>query len=258
MLNIQSMDSWITVSKPNPKADLRLFCFPYAGGSSIIFRCWSDKLPNNIEICPIELPGRGSKIQFTPLNRLQPIIANLSSQIQPYLDKPFAFFGHSMGGLVSFELARLLRKKYGILPSKLFISARRAPQIPSAKPPIHLLPDTEFKQELYRLNGTPVSVLQNNELMQLLIPILKADFAVLETYIYTNEPPLKCPITVFGGLQDSEVSCDDLQAWQEQTKADFNLNMVPGNHFFLHSAQSLLLENLIKYLQNIKMTFDHR
>ena len=153
-----------------------------------------------------------------------------------------------MGGLVSFELARLLRKKYNITPLHLFISGRRAPQIPDLEPPIHNLPEPAFIEELRRLNGTPPAVLENAELMQLFLPILKADFAVLESYIYTPEPPLSCPITVFSGLQDSEVGCDELQAWQEQTKADFNLHIFPGDHFFLHSAQSLLLEKLTKYL----------
>ena len=121
-LNTQKMDNWITFPKPNPKADLRLFCFPYAGGSSTIFRPWLNRLPNNIEICPIELPGRGSKMKQAPLNRVEPIIKSLSLQIKPYLDKPFAFFGHSMGGLLNFELTRLLYQKYHISPVHLFIS----------------------------------------------------------------------------------------------------------------------------------------
>ena len=246
--NISSYNSWVICPKPNPLAVLRLFCFPYAGGSSFIFRTWSDSLPQSVEVCAIELPGRGKQMKLPPFNKIEPLVDEIASVIHPYLDKPFAFFGHSMGGLVSFQLARLLRKKYGIYPVNLFISGRRAPQIPDADPPIHKLPEPAFIEELRHLNGTPREVLENAELMQLFLPILRADFAVLETYIYTSEPPLECPITVFGGLQDLEVSCDKLEAWQEQTKADFNLHMFPGDHFFLHSAQSLLLENLAQYL----------
>jgi medium-chain acyl-[acyl-carrier-protein] hydrolase len=154
-----------------------------------------------------------------------------------------------MGGLLSFELARQLRREHGKKPVHLFISARHAPQIPSKKPPIHALPEIEFKEELRRLNGTPVSVLENAELMQLLIPILRADFSVLETYIYSEELPLECPITVFGGLQDQEVSFEELQGWQEQTKASFQSQMFPGDHFFIHSVQSLLIESLAQYLK---------
>ncbi|MBE9209287.1 thioesterase [Nostoc sp. LEGE 06077] len=246
--NISSDNSWIICPKPNPLAALRLFCFPYAGGSSLIFRRWSDYLPFSVEVCTIELPGRGRQIKLPLCNNMDALVDAIASMIFPYLDKPFAFFGHSMGGLFSFELTRLLRQKYNILPVHLFISGRRAPQIPPVKPPIHNLPEPAFIEELRHLNGTPPAVLENAELMQLFLPILRADFAVLETYTYTPEPPLECPITVFGGLQDSEVDCHELQAWQEQTKTNFNLDMFPGDHFFLHSAQYGLLTSLAKYL----------
>ena len=242
-------NSCVTCPKPNPQASLRLFCFPYAGGSSLIFRTWASSLPKSIEICPVELPGRLTQMKSPPFTRMEPLVKAIAPILLPYLDKPFAFFGHSMGGLLSFELAQNLRKEHGQKPVHLFVSASRAPQIPSPKPPIHALPETEFKQELRRLNGTPASVLENTELMQLLAPILRADFAVLETYIYAQEPPLECPISAFGGLEDQEVSLQELEGWRSQTKNSFELQMFPGNHFFIHSVQSLLLENLAKYLK---------
>ncbi|MBD2665592.1 hypothetical protein B6N60_03548 [Richelia sinica FACHB-800] len=247
--NISNQNSWIVCPKPNPLANLRLFCFPYAGGSSFIFRNWPDSLSPSVEVCTIELPGRGRQIQLRPFDRIEPLVNAIASVISPYLDKPFAFFGHSMGGLVSFELTRLLRQHYGLLPVHLFISGRRAPQLPDSKPSVHNLPEAEFIAELHRLNGTPPAVLGNAELMQLFLPILRADFAVLETYIYHPEPPLECPITVFGGLEDTEVDCNQLQAWQEQTKADFNLHMFPGNHFFIHSTQAFLIKALEQHLK---------
>jgi medium-chain acyl-[acyl-carrier-protein] hydrolase len=242
MLNTSSLDSWIICPKPNPNAQIRLFCFPYAGGSANIFRHWSNHLPAIIEVCAIELPGRGMRIKLPPFTQLEPLVTELANVLKPKLDKPFAFFGHSMGGLVSFELALLLRKQYDLNPSHLFVSARRAPQLVDPKPPIHNLPEAEFIAELRRLNGTPQALLENDELMQLFIPLLRADFAVLETYIYTQQAPLYCPITAFGGLQDQEVSRDEIQAWQEQTNASFSLHMFSGDHFFLHSFQSLILE----------------
>ena len=238
----------LTCPKPNPKASLRLFCLPYAGGSSLIFRTWADSLPKSIEVCPIELPGRLTQMRSAPFTRLKPLVSEISSNLMAYFDKPFAFFGHSMGGLISFELARLLRQKYGINPIHLFISGRRPPQIPNTDPPIHALPETEFLEELRRLNGTPEAVLQNTELMQLLLPILRADFAVLETYTYTNEPPLECPITAFGGLQDKDVTLEDLEAWRKHTNNSYQSQMFPGNHFFLHSAQPLLLQSIAQQL----------
>ena len=206
MTSTHQSKSWIFPAKPLPQASLRLFCFPYAGASSTIFRKWAGSLPENIEICPVELPGRGTQIKSPPFTCMEALVSAIAPMLLPYLDKPFAFFGHSMGGLLSFELARYLRKQYDKQPVQLFVCASRAPQIPSPKPPIHALPEIEFKQELRHLNGTPASVLQNTELMQLLIPIIRADFAVLETYVYTQEPPFECPIVAFGGLEDREVT----------------------------------------------------
>ncbi len=248
MSSTSTFDTWVSWRSPNRQARLRLFCFPYAGGAALIFRTWPDSLRMAFEVCPVELPGRGKRITSAPFTRLQLLVQAIAIALLPYLDKPFAFFGHSMGGLVSFELARLLHKKYGKSPVHLFVSGCRAPQVPDPDPPIHDLPEPEFLEELRRLNGTPEAVLENTELMQMLLPALRADFAVIETYAYTPEPPLDCPITAFGGLQDREVSCDDLKAWIEQTNAAFSLHMLPGDHFFLQSAHALLLQSLSQEL----------
>jgi medium-chain acyl-[acyl-carrier-protein] hydrolase len=239
-----SLNSWVICPKQNSQASLRLFCFPYAGGSATIFRTWQDSLPNSIEVCAVELPGRGTRLRETSFTRMVPLVEAIALALLPYLDKPFAFFGHSMGALVGFEVARLLRREYNISPVHLFVSGRRAPQMPDPDSPIHALPEAAFIQELRRLNGTPEAVLENVELMQLFLPILRADFAVLETYTYTDRSMLNCPITAFGGLSDREVSYEQLAAWREQTLAFFSVQMFPGNHFFLHSVQSPLLQAL--------------
>jgi medium-chain acyl-[acyl-carrier-protein] hydrolase len=176
---------------------------------------------------------------------MEPLVQAIATALLPHLDKPFALFGHSMGAIVSFELARLLRQNYGISPVYLFVSGRRAPQIPHPKPPTYNLPEPAFLAELRRLNGTPKAVLENAELLQLLLPIVRADFEALETYFYQAQPPLECPIAAFGGLSDTETNIDNLEAWANQTTAAFSLQMLPGDHFFLHSAQSQLLQYLI-------------
>lgn len=244
-------NSWIRCPKPNPQARLRLFCFPYAGGWTLSFRTWSESLPTAVEVCTVELPGRGTRLLETPFTRLEPLVQVLAQALLPHLDKPFAFFGHSMGGLVSFELARFLRKNFGLIPVHLFVSGRCAPQLPATDPPIHALPEPEFLEELRRLNGTPQEVLKNAELRQLCLPALRADFAVIETYVYKAGLTLDCPITAFGGLQDREVSCDQLEAWRDQTSASFSQQMLPGDHFFLHSAQPLLLQILSQKLRHL-------
>lgn len=241
MTNPSTVDPGINYPKLNLQANLRLFCFPYAGGAARIFRTWSDSLPKTVEVCPVELPGRGKQIRLAPFTRLQPLVQAIAQSLLPYLDQPFAFFGHSLGGLIAFELTHYLRQQYGLNPVHLFISGRRAPQIPDPDPPIHELPDSEFLEELRRLNGTPQAVLENAELMQFVLPILRSDFTVLETYVYTPKSPLNCPISAFGGSDDPEATWDDLDGWRIQTRAAFSLRMLPGDHFFLHSAERLLL-----------------
>lgn len=186
------------------------------------------------------------QIGSVPFTQIEPLVGAIAQVLLPYLDKPFAFFGHSMGAIVSFELARLLRRQHEREPVHLFVSGRRAPQISPLQPDIHTLSEPAFLDRLRRLNGTPKAVLENAELMQLLLPTLRADFAVVETYIYAAEPPLNCPITVFGGLQDDEVGLDGLQAWRQHTDASFALQLFPGDHFFLHSAPELLLQSLAR------------
>lgn len=247
-----TFNSWVNCPQPNPQASLRLFCFPYAGGGTHQFRTWAESLPQTVEVCPVELPGRGTQMRSAPLTRLETLVQAIAPTLIPHLDKPFAFFGHSLGGLVCFELARLLRREYALHPVHLFVSASCAPQVANSDPPIHALPEPEFLEELRRLNGTPASVLENAELMQILLPVLRADFALLETYVYTNEPLLECPIAAFGGWQDREVSREELEAWREQTTASFSLKMLPGDHFFIHSAQPLLLYSLAQQLQAIE------
>jgi medium-chain acyl-[acyl-carrier-protein] hydrolase len=149
----------------------------------LLFPSWIDYLPKTIEICPVELPGRGSQIQLTPFNRIEPLVKAITLEILPYLDRPFVFFGHSMGGLISFELARLIRRQYNLEPVHLFISGRRAPQINNLKTVINNLPKADLIRELRQLNGTPEEVLNNDELMEILLPILRADFSVLENYM---------------------------------------------------------------------------
>jgi medium-chain acyl-[acyl-carrier-protein] hydrolase len=251
MTNTQTINSWVKYLRPNPNAKLRLFCFPYAGGGASIFRSWSTSLTSNVEILPIELPGHECRLAEHPFDRLEPLVDELAHALLPYLKKPFAFFGHSMGGLISFELAHLLRNKYNLSPEHLFISGRHAPQIPEFKLPIHHLTEPKFLNELGRLNGTPRAVLENAELMELFLPVLRADFAAIETYVYTPKPCLDCPITVLGGLQDFEVSCEDLEAWREQTNGNFSMQMFQGDHFFINSNQATLLQFLNRELSAI-------
>ena len=226
-----------------------MFCFPYAGTGAAIFRVWPDGLPADVEVCPVQFPGRGTRLKETPFTRLSPLVEALAEALFPLLDKPFALFGHSMGALVGFELARRLRRQSGVRPVRLFVSAARAPQLPPRDRPIHALPEREFIAELRRLSGTPGELLEDVEFMRIMLPVLRADFAVCETYVHSTEAPLDCSISTFGGLQDQRVSRRDLEAWRDQTSASFSLRMFSGDHFFLNTTQPLLLQALSQDLR---------
>ncbi|HEX8559978.1 MAG TPA: thioesterase II family protein [Pyrinomonadaceae bacterium] len=243
-----SASQWVTRQRPNPQAALRLFCFPYAGGSTHIYRNWAEHLPAKIEVCAVQLPGRGNRLREAPFTRMDSLVREAAKEIAPLTDKPFAIFGHSMGAVIGFELARLLRREYATEPVRLFASGRIAPQISRDDKQTYSLPEQEFIAELRRLNGTPKEVLEHPELMQVMTPVLRADFEVTQTYEYRSEPPLGCPISAMGGLRDTDVPREDLQAWREQTTGAFSLRMFPGGHFFINTDGALLLQAVAREL----------
>jgi medium-chain acyl-[acyl-carrier-protein] hydrolase len=186
----------------------------------------------------------------TPFMQTLPLVEALASALYPrFLDRPFVFFGHSLGGLLAFELARELRRRHDLLPVHLFVSGSSAPSLPYPRPPIHALPDTEFLEELRQFSGTSEEVLAHHELMALLLPALRADFAIRETYVYADEPPLDCPISAYGGVRDDRVGRDRLEAWADQTSRAFSLTVFPGDHFFLNTARPRLLQTISRELE---------
>lgn len=243
-----SRDRWAVVPRPNPDPRLRLFCFPYAGGSAATYRTWSDVLPPDIEVQAIQLPGREWRLKEDLYTSVFPLVEDLAGVLKDLFDTPFAFFGHSLGALISFELARELRRRGLPLPERLFLSAHRAPHLPKQLPDIHDGPDEQFVEGLRRLEGTPDELLANEELMELILPALRADFAMAETYVCPPEPPLDCPISAFGGLGDEVTDRPKLEPWAEHTTGEFKLRMVPGGHFFVEEARDLILRAVFQDL----------
>ena len=223
------------------RARFRLFCFPYAGGSSAIYRPWSRQIHPEIAVVPAVLPGREVRLRETAYTQIEPLVEVLTREIFPLLDRPFALFGHSMGAMISFELARWLRSEHGIEPDHLFVSGRRAPELPEKDPQIHNLPDAEFVAEIERLNGTPKEVLEHAELMQMLIPMLRADFSICNTYNYVPGAPLTCPITALGGTKDETANQAKLEGWCAQTTGRCRIQMLEGDHFFINQQHAAIL-----------------
>lgn len=246
-----SKDKWFQVPLPvrNPRS--RLFCFSYAGGNASAYREWYKNLPRDVELCNVQLPGRGSRFKESAYTNLNSLLDGLEIAITPYLDKHFSFFGHSMGAQVAYELARRLKDKGLTQPDCLFVSARKAPQVPLKRRPIHLLPEKEFRAEIERLNGTPKEALNNPELMDIISPILRADCQAIETWEYKPSLPLEIPVVALGGVQDKHVSIEELEKWSEVTKGPFEIQLFSGDHFYIHQATEALLGVVAKNINKI-------
>jgi medium-chain acyl-[acyl-carrier-protein] hydrolase len=238
-------DQWISCPKPNPGSRIRLFCFPYAGAGSSLFQVWSKWLLPEIELYLVNIPGRDARIREAPHRQLQTLIKPLTVGLIPHLNKPFAFFGHSMGSLISFEVAAELRRASHSLPLHLFVSGRQPPHLPDSHPNFHALPENDFLRAVQESYGDlPEIILQDAELAGLFLSLMRADITMVETYHYDDETPLPCPITVYGGVQDTSVTGQALSAWKQHTTAGFRMKMFPGNHFFIHTARSAVLEDI--------------
>ena len=251
MLLTSRKTPWLRVVKADPFATMRLFCFAYAGAGANAYRSWADAPFEHVETAAVQLPGRETRMREQPFTAAGPLVAALLRELRPYLDdKPFAFFGHSMGALLSFELTRELRRTGAPMPEALFLSGRRAPDSKSdpRDTVMHRMTDEELIAELRDLNGTEAEVMEHAELLRLLLPIFRADFSVCENWHYRADAPLDVPIHALGGLLDPSVSATHLEGWERQTTAALTVNLFPGDHFYVNGSREQLLDTVSTHL----------
>lgn len=236
---------WLVRMKPRPEARLRVFCVPYAGVGPSAYRRWSDAMPRDIEVGAVHLPGREGRLREPAFTRIEPLVDAVAAGLRPYLDRPYALFGHSMGALVAFELARRFREEGWGEPTRLFVSGRRAAHLPPRHPAIAHLPDSEFIEEIRRrYNGIPDEVLRHSDLLALLLPGLRADLTLIEAHDHRPGHPLECPISAYGGVADAEATQAELVGWREHTRGALSVRMFPGGHFFVQSAHEELVRSV--------------
>lgn len=243
---------WILRPPGGRDAALRLFCFPYAGGGGSAYMSWARETPCSIEVCAVQLPGREGRLKERPHTRISELIDATFESLEPYLDVPFALFGHSMGALLAFEFARRIRRAGGPAPARLIASGHRGPELPRRYAAIAHLAEPEFIAEIgQRYGGVPDEVLRQPELMALLVPCLRADMTLIEHYRYSEAEPLDCPISAYGGREDPEATESQLSAWRSETRASFTVRQFSGGHFYIRDARKELLAAVCRDLADV-------
>ncbi len=233
---------WFVRERRLSDPDQRLFCFSYAGGSSQVFAGWQAHFGPYTEVLAVELPGRGRRFPEPPVGDIHLLVAALADAVVPLLDRPFYLFGHSNGALLAYELARSLAQSCLLLPRMLFLAGKRAPQLSAEAPQLHHLPDAAFVEALKRYNGTPETVLKNEELLSVFLPILRADFRLGEVYRHRWEVPLAVEACLLGGKRDRTVPERDLLAWREVIAGPVEHLRFDGDHFFIHEQRSAVID----------------
>ena len=228
--------SWFTAGT-NPTGAMRLFLFPFAGGNASTFLPWQGLLGPRLELRIARLPGRGARLFEPPVAEMDELVARLTRAVTSLADRPFAFFGHSLGALVAFEVARQLRRAHRPGPVGLWVSGAEGPQTRAPRRRLHDLPDADLIEGLREYAGTPPEMLDDREMMELLLPGLRADFALNERYSYRPEPPLDLPIHVLLGDADPYVEPERAAGWALETSRPVRQYVYPGAHFFLYDHQ---------------------
>lgn len=238
--------NWYLEYKKSPAARVRLFCFHHSGGGASGYYPWAAHLSPYIEMIAIQLPGRENRFTEPLNNNLKYIISELSKNFSIYKDKPFFVFGHSLGALMSFEFVKSIQQLYSVFPRHMIISGTKAPHLPFRMKHLSQLDDNILKEELKIYNGIDEHILNNNELMNLFLPIIKSDFSICENYNFSASKPFPYDILALSGTEDQTVSQKEILAWGKYTEGKFKHISFPGKHFFIKDHQKKILEIINK------------
>ncbi|MDN4524097.1 thioesterase II family protein [Fictibacillus fluitans] len=245
---MNDQESWFWCREPRLSPKIKVFCFPYAGGGSSIYRDWA--LGQDIELYAAQLPGRESRYKEPPISSMEDMIPKITEALLEYLDTPFALFGHSMGAVIAYEAACELKKKYGISPVHLFVSGRAAPQVNETGPDIYDLPQKTFIQRLTDLGGTPKEIIEDPIIFDFYEPMLRADFKLNATYQFTDREKLDCSISVLSGNKDKAVGTESLSSWREVTTGSATFEMFEGGHFFIRHQKRQIEKLMFRTLRD--------
>jgi len=231
---------------------IRLYCLPYAGGNASIFQAWKRDLDHRVELYPVGLAGRGSRLGEALSASIQEAAQDAFSGLRSEFDRfEYALFGHSMGALIAFELARIISHSNVKQPAHIFFSGREAPHISAnGSPKYHLMPEDEFREEILKMGGTPPEIFQNRQLRELFVPILRNDFRITENYaLGAGDVRFDNPISVLVG-EDEDYSREEITGWRGYSSAACDIRSFKGGHFFIKDSEKLVLESINSTLRN--------
>ncbi len=239
---------WILRRVEPDARKLSLLCLPHAGGGSAAYLSWADALGDGVDICPVQLPGRETRLADAPVDDMTLLVSQLTEALAPWAGRRYALYGHSMGAHLAFELARSFRQSGLALPQCLIVSGARAPHLPLGTPPLADLPEAELLRSLGQRYGNHVDA-QMMELMRLMLPTLRADLRLVEQHVHVPQPPLSVPIHALAGSDDASVALADARQWGRHTDLAFEFKTFAGAHFFTATSRAPFLACLARALQ---------
>jgi surfactin synthase thioesterase subunit len=240
-------EKWLSSRDRIEGAQLRLICLPHAGSGATSYQSWRREMPSFVELCAVKLPGRETRLSEPSFTDSQELVEKMTEVLADECDIPYAIFGHSMGAVLAYEFAQSLQRRGLPPPVCLFVSGRVAAHLKLPARPVHALPLQSFLSELeVRYGGLPRELLQDQEMLDFYLPILRSDLQLIETYQYKSKPPLKCSVVVSGGIEDKSIWLEGLEAWRQHTVGGFTLHRYDGGHFYLSGESKAPLLAMVR------------